>query len=203
VANNPKTITGIEPYVPGVTPVLGSEMTLKTYLSNEFKKISYPLHTLAEYWQPTYQIALHGAVLPTALNSTVAAVTNYADVTISQRISNKSVSVDQVTGEIDLGASAMMHLQQLVKVDCSMIMERSSGTNNTTLLMHLIIDGVSQVIASAFSSNQTSHLSMYGGFLGAINSDAVVSIGLSYEGSAVVSHINSFFDLQVLGVIEV
>ncbi len=199
MANDRKPIISIDPYVPSTVPLLGNDNpALNNFLSNEFRRISYPLSMLADHWTPRYQIVLHGASSPTSLSSTVQTAADYSDMTISNKIGDQVVTIDLVAGQITFNTPAAHQL--LVKIDCSMILDRISGSNNTTILMHLIIDGSSQIIASAFSSNQTSHLSMYGGFLGNINGNAVVSIGLSYVGAAVISHINSFFDLQILDI---
>jgi len=196
-----KSLTHIEHYLPSPVPTLGNNNPLLTeYLNNEFRRLSYPLRTLSGNWHPGYQLGLHGASLPTALTSTVQTITNYTDSIESHDEISHNVVIDPVAGTFEFGSAAS--LQLLIKIDCSVVLDRLSGSNNTALLMHLNIDGATQIITSDFASNQVNYMSMYGGFMGTINGNALVSIGISYVGSATVSYVNSFFDLQVLGIMD-
>jgi len=201
MANGIKTLNVIQPYTPSDVPILGMDNpVLSQFLADEFKKISYPLTTLSNDFAPRYEVSMRGATMPTALTSSVQAVDNYAEGVASREVYNTNVVIDPIAGTITFGSDPSIQL--LLKVDASLVMDRLSGSNNTTVFLHLVIDGVSQIISSSFASNQTDFMSLYGGFLGAVNGDSMVFLGVSYGGSANVAYVNSFRDIQVLGLIE-
>ncbi len=194
-----KTLYRIAPYVPADVPSLGiKDNQLVQFLADELKKISYPLRALADDWVPNYVLIMLNASLPTVLDPIVRTVANYADTISSREVYATNVGIDPVAGRVTFNGDPTV--QALVKIDASMVMERTGGSKDDNTFLYINIDGVDTLIATDFVANKTDWLSMFGSVLLRVNGNAVISAAMSYNGDATITLTSSYLKVEVLGI---